>query len=82
MASVAVPKLKPELPPPPPEGFAVDPRPNPENEDCGGLGAAVDEGGGAADNDDGGGGYVVDKVVVFYQLTGEITGKTVLPVCW
>ena len=22
------------------------------------------------------------KVVVFYRLTGKITGKTVLPVCW
>ena len=48
-ASAAVPKLKPEVAEvPPPEGFVVDPSPNPENEDCGGggLGAAtVDEGG-------------------------------------
>ena len=59
VSAAPVPKLKPGVPPPPPEVFVVDARPNPGNEGGGGLGAAVDEGGAA---DTAGGGFVAGVV--------------------
>ena len=82
----SVPKLKPELPPL--EGFVVvDPRPNPEKEDCaaGGFGAAADEGGGfVAGVTDGAngkdppdidfGGVDIGVIVTLPRLKGLVTG--------